>query len=38
MALVGMVVTGANGSAPSNEVFCCNIRSSREFVKSEGFG
>ena len=31
-------VTGARGSAPPNEVFCCNIWSSRMFVTSEGFG
>ena len=38
MALVEMVVAGASGSAPSNEVFCSNIRSKRTFVKSEGSG
>lgn len=29
---------GASGSVPSKEVFCCNIRRSRTFVKSAGFG
>jgi hypothetical protein len=38
IALAEILVTGANGSAPSNEVFCCNIRRSRTFVRSMGFG
>ena len=36
--LVGISKTGAKGSAPSNEVFCCNIRRRRTFVRSAGFG
>jgi hypothetical protein len=36
--LIGMFETGARGSAPPNEVFCCNIRRSRTFVRSMGFG
>ena len=34
----GTSLTGAWGSAPENELLCCNIRSSRTFVRSEGFG
>ena len=37
MTLVGIIVTGASGSAPT-EVFSCKIRRSATFVKSEGFG
>ena len=29
---------GASGLAPPNDVFCCNIRSNRAFVKSVGSG
>jgi hypothetical protein len=29
---------GASGSAPPNDVFCCNIRSSKVFVRSAGSG
>lgn len=29
---------GAKGSAPWNEALCCNIRSNKAFVRSEGFG
>ena len=36
--LAGTFVTGASGLIPSNEVFCCKIRRSRAFVRSEGFG
>jgi hypothetical protein len=35
---IGIFETGARGSVPSNEVFCCNIRRSRTFVRSVGFG
>ena len=31
-------VADASGSDPPNELFCCNIRSSRAFVRSAGFG
>ena len=36
--LIGVFETGARGSVPSNEVFCCNIRRSRAFVRSAESG
>jgi hypothetical protein len=38
MTPTGVFETGASGSVPSNEVFCCNIRRSRAFVRSAGSG
>jgi hypothetical protein len=34
----GVFEMGVNGSNLPNEVFCCNIRSSKAFVRSAGFG
>ena len=35
---MGTFEMGARGSAPPNDAFCCNIRSSRTFVRSAGSG
>ena len=35
---VGTFEMGVSGSIPPNDVFCSNIRSSREFVRSVGSG
>jgi hypothetical protein len=38
MTPVGTFKMGVSGSIPPNEVFCCNIRTSKMFVRSAGFG
>ena len=38
MTPVGIFEMGASGSIPPNDVFCCNIRSSKAFVRSVGSG
>jgi hypothetical protein len=35
---MGTFKMGVRGSIPPNEVFCCNIRTSKAFVRSAGFG